>query len=289
MKLNKHLSPYPILSNADNNYVRGNFGAEVTDVYVTFGRLNLKIEYNLDDDGLKLLINQKKAVFVTHIECPVMGYREVSTSQGATVKKSIEMKYLTDKIEVSTYIVAQEDILGYRNKNFSLSFGKNASFDITKGSVLAIGSVYSIDISRKEKPYNTIVDILRLYKDENSNGEVWISTENDWISVYVSQEVLQAYHRCKDNKRYSLIQMIFVPTLMIVLLQMKKMEEDGVEEQWKWYQIIQNVLEQNNIKVDQISSEPGNNEYSASLIAQKIFKMPIMKAIEELNEMEEEE
>lgn len=55
MRLNKGLTPYPVLSSMDDDYVRGSFRADVQED-ITFGQLKLSIDYMLDEPGLQRLL-----------------------------------------------------------------------------------------------------------------------------------------------------------------------------------------------------------------------------------------
>ena len=165
MRLNKGLTPYPVLSSMDDDYVRGSFRAEVQEE-ISFGQLKLSIDYMLDEPGLKELFAQGKVSYATHVECSLVGYRQLFSSKNNHENVTIDAGNLTNEVEISTYIVATEDIHGYHNEQFNIGFGKGASFDIWRGGILAIGPEYTIDINRDGKNYDKMADILAIAVDE---------------------------------------------------------------------------------------------------------------------------
>ena len=153
MKLNKKLSPYPILSTMDKDYVEGLFKADIK-VEHEMHSLSFYVTYELDEPKLMALIDNGKAVFVTHIECALVGFRKAIISQNKKVEESIEYDNFVDEVEISTFVVAKKDIKAYTNSNFGKNFEKNASFDIWTGGVLAIGDTVP----------NTVKDIVNAYE-----------------------------------------------------------------------------------------------------------------------------
>lgn len=286
MRLNKRLTPYPVLSAFDDDYVRGSFRADITEE-LSFDYITLTIDYALDDEGLQELLHQKKACFVTHVECSVTGYRRAIRSFEQHNVEPLDAADFADEIEVSTYIVATENIHGYSNKQFNLSFGKNASFDIWSGGILAIGPEYTIDINRDGKSYDKMADILAIAVDENNLGYAWVNTDSDCLKIYVSREVLNAYHRHKATERYTIIQSIFVPAMMSVLLQMTN--PDNFLKSYRWYRVLEKLLSTYGIELDDISLEASNAKNAIGCLAQEIFKNPLQKAMAELDKLDAEE
>lgn len=287
MRLNKGLTPYPVLSSMDDDYVRGSFRAEVQEE-ISFGQLKLSIDYMLDEPGLKELFAQGKVSYATHVECSLVGYRQLFSSKNNHENVTIDAGNLTNEVEISTYIVATEDIHGYHNEQFNIGFGKGASFDIWRGGILAIGPEYTIDINRDGKNYDKMADILALAVDESNPGDVWVDTEGDCLRLYVSRNLFNVYHRHKASDRYMMIQTFFVPAIMSVLMDMKDVDEENDEgmASYRWYGVFAKLLEQNGIDIKDIQLGTGNSKKNIGRLAQQIFKYPLLHAMDELERAE---
>lgn len=285
MKLNKGLTPYPVLSGFDDDYVRGSFQADVREE-VSFGKLLLDVEYHLEEPGLKQLIDEGKACYVTHIECSCLGSREVFPSDVPHAELAVDLERLADEVEVSVYIVAKEDIPAYQNEQFHYAFGRNMAFHIWQGGILAIGPEYTIQINRGERNYEQMADIFALCVEEKNPGDVWVNIDSDCLRLNVSRSLLEAYHRHKASEQYLMIQSFFVPALMSVLMEMKESGDDLAS--YRWYGIMRKLLQQNHIQVEEISFVAGNDKKNVCRLAQQIFKYPLQRAMEELDRQEEE-
>lgn len=287
MRLNKGLTPYPVLSSMDDDYVRGSFRAEIQEE-ISFGQLKLSIDYMLDEPGLQELFAQGKVSYATHVECSLVGYRQLFSSKNNHEDVTIDAGNLTNEVEISTYIVATEDIHGYHNEQFNIGFGKGASFDIWRGGILAIGPEYTIDINRDGKNYDKMADILALAVDESNPGDVWVDTEGDCLRLYVSRDLFNVYHRHKASDRYMMIQTFFVPAIMSVLMDMKDVDEENDEgmASYRWYGVFAKLLEQNGIDIKDIQLGTGNSKKNIGRLAQQIFKYPLLHAMDELERAE---
>mgnify|MGYP000861249004 FL=1 len=278
MKLNKKLSPYPILSTMDKDYVEGLFKADIK-VEHEMHSLSFYVTYELDEPKLMALIDNGKAVFVTHIECALVGFRKAIISQNKKVEESIEYDNFVDEVEISTFVVAKKDIKAYTNSNFGKNFEKNASFDIWTGGVLAIGDTYTVYVHRAPNAREKMEDIIKLKVDDEGEN-IWVQTEGDCLIIYMSKKILEAYlDRCKKD-RYTMVSLLFLPAMMSVLEQMK--EGEGVFDDFRWYKVLKKMLESDGIEIASLETTAGNSKKSILAVVQKMFKDPIEKAFDEL-------
>ena len=285
MKLNKYLTPFPVLSLENSDYVDSAFNANVTSI-AEFGTVNLTIKYSLDDEGLQKLINDGYAEFVTHVECPMLGYRVISHSLRPESNIKIDENELAEESDISTFIVAIKDITGYHNDRFSWDYGKNAAFDIPKGSFLAIGPTFCLKTDRDDKNYSKITDIFSIYYDDRNPDYCSIDLEGDCIQIRTNANIKNIYHGCyKKSEKYIWISMIFLPALTEALRNMHDNQE--VYQEYKWFEVLQKVLEANGLSVDNLSGVTSDDNYFGA-VAQKIFKSPIEKALNEMQSISEE-
>lgn len=280
MKLNKYLAPYPVLSAEDNDYVDSFFSAEL-EANQDFGRVDLRIKYKLNDEGLLKLIDDGFAEYVTHVECSLLGFRKMSQSYEKEVNIIIDENALADSSDISTFIVAKRDIPKYSNEKFSYIYGKNASFFIPKDSILAIGPYFTLNTDRSDKAYSKITDIFAIVHDYKEPEESWMSFDDDCIQVHVNKEMKNKYNAYKISDRYTLLTIFFLPALTEALSLMARSGDSY--SSYKWYEIINKVLKNNNIMISDLMVEPGPDKCYVGNIAQRIFKSPIEKALMEID------
>lgn len=276
MKIKKGLSGYPILIAGDDDYVDSFFDAEMN-YQNEFNQLTINVKLTLKNDGLDDLINQGKALYVVHYECPSLCFREMEASNDKNISHVIDMNSLSDVLEVSTYIVANSDIEKYYNEKFNWEYGKDG-FPINKGSILAIGPTYTIDIDRANDGLKKLPDVIQIKEYENDDRkEMKVVLEGPIITIMVSKNVKDIYYNIGGQDKYFniIISMIMVPAMIQVLVNMKE-NEDGLKD-FQWFKVISALLEKNGIEVNQLNIEDASGKFSVYEIAQKIFKSPIEK------------
>lgn len=284
MKLNKYLTPFPVLSLVNSDYVDSTFSANVVSK-TAFGIINLSIDYSLDDEGLQKLINDGYAEFVTHVECPMLGYRAMAQSSRPAVNIKIDENEVASKSDISTFIIAIKDITGYHNDRFSWDYGENATFDIPKGSFLAIGPTFCLKTDRDDKDFSKITDIFSILEDDSNPDYCSIDLEGDCIQVRTNANIKNRYYNYTKSEKYTWISMIFLPALTEALRKMHDNQE--VYQDYKWFEVLQRLLEANSLSIDDLSDETSDKNYFGA-VAQKIFKSPIEKALNERQSVSEE-
>ena len=165
MKLNKGLTPYPVLSGFDDDYVRGSFQADVREE-VSFGKLLLDVEYHLEEPGLKQLIDEGKACYVTHVECSCLGSREVFPSDVPHAELAVDLERLADEYYEAQLLdprrarELQRDILNLvRDNHIDRELQLEGALD--DAGLLPLGGDEALDESRLEdepQPQTLVID-----------------------------------------------------------------------------------------------------------------------------------
>ena len=116
--------PYPVVAKGNDSYATATFSSDVEIERVGY-QIKFTLKANTDNNGLNDLIKAQKASIVHHIECVQTCYRHaVSTDDNETTFLIHENK-LNGAVQVTTVIVAKEDITGYKNADFSLNFSQS--------------------------------------------------------------------------------------------------------------------------------------------------------------------
>lgn len=276
MKLNKRLSSYPILINDDDDYVDSSFDIELEHV-IEFNELNGNVVFYLNNNGLQQLIDENKAQFAIHVECSELMYREIFYSQNNKLQFKVDLNNLSGKVEISSFILAIEDIDKYYNDKFNMFYSDPVH--ITKGNTLAVGSIYDLNIDRSNHNYEKISDVIRIQKQDNLD-QMTVLLESDVITIFVNENIKNMYFTHGEQKLYNVISMMLVPAMIQVLISMKNNPD---LKAYKWYEVIERVLNANNIEVDKLSELESEGKNSILVVAQKIFKSPLEKGFLELS------
>ena len=126
MDIRYRLYPYPVVSWMHDDYKNTTYDVVIKSNFTTNNVL-LSFESKISNKTIQDLIEQKKAGFAYHLECPSTAFRTVL----CTFKNNDELKIETTKIknnlQICPFIVATENIKGYTNSDFNDDF-ENLSF-----------------------------------------------------------------------------------------------------------------------------------------------------------------
>lgn len=244
---------------------------------VEFNNVVISAKFNLNDDGLLNLIREGFAAFALHIECSKTAYRRKFYTRKFEYKVSIPVDDITDEIEVLGVVVALKRIDDYDNPNFNIAY-QGIKVNIEKANILA-------DSGQTILTLNDAVD----YCNQESIFKVKkIHDEKDWIDLNFSQDeyVLICINESEYNTymklakgvlKNTIMTMVMLPVMITVLNVMEKEKDE--HEGKKWYKVISDKLESNDIYLDNINQ---TGDKSIFVIAQRIFQNPLKKAFSEI-------
>ena len=285
MKLLDKNYPYPILIEGSNDYIESKF-----DLFIIDGpkeeadHIVLEVEYNLESNGLKNMIELGSAKVVIQASCNETSYRKCFVFKDKTLFIEIPKQYLGTKIEFSSYIVSTCD-----DNNFILPEHNNVFFDtptsIRKGDRLAIGDIISFKLEFYD-PLRPIASVVKIKENQSKKCEpINIDLTNDKIVIYLNKELFDKYKQLRQypDLRLYLSTNIVMPAIIEALAEMKNNYYG--EQDKRWEMSIQKLL--NSMKIDL-----QNTDLSLYSIANKIFKNGLytsMKSLEKFYNIEETE
>ncbi|KUK71551.1 MAG: Uncharacterized protein XD91_1842, partial [Clostridiales bacterium 38_11] len=113
----KRLYPYPVLWFVNDDYINAESSFKCKcDFVKTRDEMSLNLCFELDNEDIKQLIEQKKAAYAIHVECALTMFRQNFTSDNPIYKIAIPSGSINHKIEVIPMIVATEILHNFRNK-----------------------------------------------------------------------------------------------------------------------------------------------------------------------------
>ncbi len=231
----------------------------------------LGLHFTLSEPSLGLLVKSGKAKYAAEVYCPSTFLRRLVTCVEPLLSCKFNKGELHEKVEISTYVVCDKAIRGHSSDNLHPEFGKNASFDLREGDVLAVGlpQVFWWDLDFR-KP---ITSIFVLAGNDNCTEGVF---ELDFEA-----EMVQIMMHPNDKEKFNAMrrQIMFKPFLLASVylnalaeaLRFMSLDEGTSYEDRKWYRAIQNKLEAKELDLKSMTS--------FSVGAQLLLNMPLEKIL----------
>lgn len=280
MRIKNRLSPYPILDNFGDDYIDSSFTVDY-EVDTQFTEVYGKLTFKLDNDEIKKLIADKKAVYSVHIESPSACYRTVFFSDNTELEFKLNASSLSKVIEIRTFIVLTHAINSFSSKKFHPDY-QGQTFDLEPHQIIAIGTAKDYDIKKDDRDLGTLPSILRIDKLEGRRkGTLSVNTDNDeYVIVGLSKDVFDQYVRLgKSAFKASAFSLVLLPALMVVIQRMCNGKDDEAVSSMHWYKVIESLLDENGFRVEDLSID---ND-SLLTVCQKIFADPIARSFKELD------
>lgn len=280
MKIKPRFFPYPVLSEFSDDY-KADFKATILPS-ITNETFDFCVRFFLSDEGLSRLINEGKASYLVHIECPKTWKRIV----GKTTKEEILLSALGREVhghvDICIFIIATQNINKYQNKNFHSDF-EDQTFTINKGEILAIGPNVLVEIEKE--PIKNIESIFQIEKNNSVNAPpISISIDSNKIVVRLSGDNFIIYNNLKQNSEMVplFLSLIAVPALTEVLETLKRYREEDIEDfemyrEFKWFRVIDKRLTSIGEDLEDLNSLDSPVE-----VAQKLIDYPLTKAFKYL-------
>lgn len=285
MKIKNKISPYPILFKYNDDFINSSFSSNINAINKP-NTLDLKIDFTLNDDTILNLIQDDKAVYLVHAECPITSYRKLSISKEPFIDLKVPSTMLRGKFEVCTFIVANGEIKSYSNPNFHEDY-TGLKFNLDKGNIIAIGTAKESDISKTDEDLENLPSIIKVFKSKDKKfGEMTVDTEGDYILVGLYEDCFEKYSILgRSQFKNTMLSLILLPAMIVVLERVAE-DYDNMEE-LKWFKVISSLLESIGVNVYELNNDL-SSKGSILSIAQSIFDSPISRSITEIYCIDEE-
>ncbi|MGA5691552.1 hypothetical protein [Cytobacillus pseudoceanisediminis] len=254
----------------------------------------------LEEENLKDLLNNGKLAFVVKVICSTTRYRNVFQFNDLEHLITIPSYLLERRVEISTFIVATEQINNYSSLSFNEDYD-DASFTVFQGDVLAEGSEYKFNVDKQIDPLVKVPSIFTIvYSDSNQAPPIDVRSMEEKIVVTLNKENFQKYKYLKGLQNQfgnlaALTSSLFIlPGLITVVDDIRRelMELNGdleaikdyieeKENEHRWFKVINARLLDKGIKL----SEPENITESSLVIAQKLLGDPLSNGLQFFDEL----
>lgn len=284
MRVKNRLSPYPILDNYGDDYVKSSFDAEY-EMVAQFSEIYGKIRFDLKNKEIEDLIKSEKAEYLVHVECPSTCYRMKFSSTENEIEFKLSSNDLAKTIEIRTFIVLTQDIIDFESVDFHPDYS-GQKFNLFAHQIIAVGTGKNFNIHKDDRDLESLPSVLQIIKMNNKKkGSLTVNTDNDnYVMIGLSKEIYELYARLgKNTYKSTAFSLVLLPALVIILQRMHANKEDDDYKSRHWFQIINSILERNKIKLDNLSIE---ND-TLLTVCQSIFDDPIARSFRELDSCSE--
>lgn len=267
-----------------------------------YGEYEFKLEFDADDKSDPKYVSLKNIKLISDspiinklIEKNKIGCAILYESPNSMFRK---IKYLNDKDCFIDFKRADFNgnieitLLAYAKEDFEIDFSElgedynGINFRIEKYDILGVQDNLSFKINHENSEENLVKSIFSITSDENILDE---SLNCDYtgnkIKITMSKEVYSKYYNVYSSSAYSEIffSLILIPVLTEALSKCKEKliadyDFDNLISDYSWFKSIINQHERLGITFNE---DEFKNE-SPLLIAQRVFKLPFGKSINEV-------
>ena len=280
METKNRLYPHPVLRENNDDYINSSFEMDLA-YERDIKRLKLNINFKLNNKTLEKMLLDEKVQYVVHIECPKTSYRKIIATTEKSLSENLKDENILGKIQVTSFIVVKENILDYENESFNSDYF-GMKFNLEKGTILAIGDSYKIDVDKEKESLGNVPSIFTICKK--------MTTDETGINIEYNMNKIRIDLNISDYERYTQLvsssnqfidiincSLIF-PTLIYVFEKLKNEFDEIEENDYRWFKALKNIFEKYGYKFNQ---ELFENETSLQL-AQKILDFPFSKSLNAL-------
>lgn len=283
MRVGRKLFPYPVINNSEkvSSFKNASFSLVYEDASDEENLILKNTHLVIDDMNLINLISTGKVKGALIIECSSTIFREKKEIDLENRDIIIPLSDLNDKVYISSFLYATEDINGYKSENF-LDDYEDYSFNVEKYDILAAddGFFKTIEYDQEEDQKNdSIFSVIKTKKIDTMLVD--ISQKKIIIKLPESEHGL--YTNLRYNKTYQplFFSMMAIPALSNVLQKFKDQDMDieDIADDYYWFNAI--LVSYEKIYGKKLTNEVFNETETLTL-AQKLLNNSTLEGINKL-------
>lgn len=279
MDIRNRLYPYPVLSENTDDYIDSSFSIDKVDVRKGIGEIEFSVNLTLNNDGIKELLDSNHAEIVVHIECSQTCFRTLIRNTEMNITHKVREHFLNGKVSLCVFIIAKSDLKGYTNISLNEDY-EGMTFDMNRGSILAIGGQVNVDIIKEVEELSKIPSIFSICRcAEDTDESMKIDICGEKIAITLCNDSFQNYKIIAENPRMIPVfhSMVIIPALIYAFETLKHEDLDSYSD-LRWYKAINRTLQKYNLMLNKETLE----NIPSYEIAQKLLDLPLNKAFNTL-------
>lgn len=279
MQIKNKYYPYPVIAAGNDSYEDATFTSDA-DYAMDAHNVKLILCAETDNQMLNEMIKSGSVKYAHHIECQQTCFRKLVLTDEKVHEEIIHESLLNGIVQICTFLMANEDLVGYANPNFAKDY-RGIKFNLDKGCVMAIGSQVNITINKDKEDLSRTSSIFSIRRDHDpSHTELQVSTTGAKIVVLIPEKTCNQYLNLSNQAMFVpvLHSMVIMPALMQVLSELKEAAQQNVlynYEELRWFRGLKKTAEKLQIKFDQDALA----QINAFKTAQQFLDTPVVKAL----------
>ena len=251
MHIKAKLYPYPVLANFNDDYVDSKFNVFV--IIQSFpNELLIQFKPELNNAGIKALIDNNSASCYVHIECSLTSYRKIVKVPLEGLEYSIPADSIEGPISFCPFVIANQDIPNYTNEKLNKDYD-GATFDLEKGNILAIGQEVQTRVEKENDDLANVPSIFAVTEIKDpERKDIVIDNAGNKINVQLPSETFFEFKiaMANPNSMSVLHSMVIIPALMKCFEDMKsKPEEFYTFADRRWFRALKKAMKKINIDI----------------------------------------
>lgn len=276
--------PYPVLTEDTDDYTSSVFDIDFSYKMSTTDKLNLKLNINMDNEGIQELIDADKMEYLLHIECGITSYRVSIPFRSKTMDYEISLGDINKKLELIVLLVAKEEIKGYKNEKLNKVY-EGLTFHFTKGNIVGYKNLQPININKDYEELLSADTIFSVYRIESETSTAMrINMESDRLKVGLANPEFRFYIKyCKNIIMQPILNsMIILPALTQVFTELRYGYDLEVYMGYSWFISLVNAYERVGLN---FLEELEDESKPVLQIAQEAMGLPFKAGFESLEEL----
>lgn len=288
MQLKPRAYPHPVLSYFSDDVEGSEFQTTVV-VKGTKTAYVFNVTAKTSNRDLGKLIETGGAQYAVHVECATTRYRALFSDTAERFSFQIPASSIDGRVEVSSFILALDDLPSYSNKGFHADY-QGLSFTVRKGDTLAVAPDAAFIAEKKVDPLRRIPSIFVVVPNEKDDAPAMdIDDTGHKVRVALSRPNYDAYSflRPAQPLHTSLNSMVIIPALVSVLESIKRAAGSGEGlasfESRRWYSTLSRKLKE--LGIDPVN--PDSFAESSPALAHRLIGEPLTDGLKNLRGYEE--
>lgn len=279
MQIKNKYYPYPVIAAGNDSYEDAAFTSDA-DYAIDAHNVKLTLRAETDNQLLNDMIKNGSVKYAHHIECQQTCFRKLVLTDEKIHEEIIHESLLNGIVQVCTFLMADEDLVGYANPNFAKDY-RGIKFNLDRGCVMAIGSQINIAVNKDKEDLSRTSSIFSIRRDHDpSHTELQVSTTGSKIVVLIPEKTCNQYLNLSNQAMFVpvLHSMVIMPALMQVLSELKEAAQQNAlynYEDLRWFRGLKKTAEKLEISFDQDAL----TQINAFKAAQQLLDTPVVKAL----------
>ena len=284
MQIKNKLFPYPTINNSrlDSCYKDTTYSLEYEQVQEDEYLVLKDAHIEINNEARINLIKEGKAKACVIVECSKSVFRKTYNIGLEPEDIKILISDLSDRVVISSFIYATQDIENYRNNDFLEDY-EDYNFYIEKYDIIAIDNGSTIVIDYDETSDKKVSSIFLIIKDTETDKKNMRVEIGDKIIAYLPEKQFNMYDNMKKNNNYQNIffSMLAIPILIEALEKIKneQYDFDEIELNYRWFRSVKNGFKK---KYGYELTEDKFYEIDSAELAQELLNNGTVNAIEDL-------